>query len=437
MKCFIDIGIDVTLIEIIPEDNISEDKYLFPDLNYKYGYENYIEKEIFIGGYSNIDKNKKKQAYYAFGKILGVENKNRNFIHNLEKIEGLSGSPLININYQIIGIYYISNNQKNYGIFIGVIIEKLYSEENKINFKAKEVIQITTYKKDEINNKEKEIKTTSELEEEKNNKKLNINEKNKTNNKNTENLNNNGDKILNELEITNDNEKINDKKKKSNIIKKDEKINKNENEDKKMNVNSGINDLIPESLKKRMEDFEKNNEIIKSNEEFNFAKFGALWADKTFQDIWIDIMKIPNLFENIKNNPEYNKELEENPILKEGLKNEEFIKDIFTSHERLDFLSQLFSSLSILDPKNNKNKEEENDEIKNNENEIKNKKINDKMNDEDINNSIINHEKFLKLKNMGFKNDELIKSALILCKGNIEEAKEYIISAEHNMKNEK
>ena len=170
MKCFIDIGIDVTLIEIIPEDNISEDKYLFPDLNYKYGYENYIEKEIFIGGYSNIDKNKKKQAYYAFGKILGVENKNRNFIHNLEKIEGLSGSPLININYQIIGIYYISNNQKNYGIFIGVIIEKLYSEENKINFKAKEVIQITTYKKDEINNKEKEIKTTSELEEEKNNK---------------------------------------------------------------------------------------------------------------------------------------------------------------------------------------------------------------------------------------------------------------------------
>ena len=38
---------------------------------------------------------------------------------------------------------------------------------------------------------------------------------------------------------------------------------------------------------------------------------------------------------------------------------------------------------------------------------------------------------------MGFKNDELIKNALLLCNGNLEEAKEYIISAEHIMKNEK
>ena len=35
IKCFEDL--DVTLIEILKNDNIKEDKYLFPDLNYKNG----------------------------------------------------------------------------------------------------------------------------------------------------------------------------------------------------------------------------------------------------------------------------------------------------------------------------------------------------------------------------------------------------------------
>ena len=33
---------DVTLIEIVEEDGISEDKFLMPDLNYSYGFEIYI-----------------------------------------------------------------------------------------------------------------------------------------------------------------------------------------------------------------------------------------------------------------------------------------------------------------------------------------------------------------------------------------------------------
>ena len=32
MKSFILIDIDATLIEILPEDNIPDDKYLYPDL---------------------------------------------------------------------------------------------------------------------------------------------------------------------------------------------------------------------------------------------------------------------------------------------------------------------------------------------------------------------------------------------------------------------
>ena len=58
IKCFIDDDIDATIIEILPEDKIPGDKYMYPDLNYKIGYEQFINKDIYTGYYSNIDKNK-------------------------------------------------------------------------------------------------------------------------------------------------------------------------------------------------------------------------------------------------------------------------------------------------------------------------------------------------------------------------------------------
>ena len=48
---------------------------------------------------------------------------------------------------------------------------------------------------------------------------------------------------------------------------------------------------------------------------------------------------------------------------------------------------------------------------------------------DDINDPIIFEKKFNELKNMGFNNDNLIREALLLLKGNIEEAKEYLSSA--------
>ena len=47
---------DVTLIEIIDEDMIPEDKYLYADLNYTRGYEIYLNKNFFLAGYP-ADKN--------------------------------------------------------------------------------------------------------------------------------------------------------------------------------------------------------------------------------------------------------------------------------------------------------------------------------------------------------------------------------------------
>ena len=132
MKCFIDIGIDITLIEIIPEDIIPEDKYLFPDLNYKNGYDQYKNRIIFAGGYPNDDINKDKKQCFSPGKITQLKDKIGNFLHNCATKGGSSGSPLINLDFQVVGIHYGCNDKNtiNYGSFIGIIIDKLYIKEN-------------------------------------------------------------------------------------------------------------------------------------------------------------------------------------------------------------------------------------------------------------------------------------------------------------------
>jgi hypothetical protein len=42
---------DVTLIEIIEKDGISERKFLTPDLNYEFGYKRYLNKNFYLAGY--------------------------------------------------------------------------------------------------------------------------------------------------------------------------------------------------------------------------------------------------------------------------------------------------------------------------------------------------------------------------------------------------
>ena len=138
IKCFIDDDIDATIIEILPEDKIPGDKYMYPDLNYKIGYEQFINKDIYTGYYSNIDKNK-FDIFYFKGKIKGFQDKNnyQNFIYDCAIKNGISGSPLIDNNKRVIGINFQNNdnnNSENYGVFIGVIIDKLNQkkQENKI-----------------------------------------------------------------------------------------------------------------------------------------------------------------------------------------------------------------------------------------------------------------------------------------------------------------
>ena len=98
IECFIDDDINATIIEILPEDEIPENKYLYPDLNYESGFDDYInsENDIFTGGYFKTDENK-YDIFYSKGQIIGFKNNknHQNFIHDCDTKIGLSGSPIV------------------------------------------------------------------------------------------------------------------------------------------------------------------------------------------------------------------------------------------------------------------------------------------------------------------------------------------------------
>ena len=146
IKCFIDDDIDVTIIEILPEDDIPEDKYLYPDLIYKNWFHIYIdEKIIFTSGYPHIDKYK-VEKHFSGGEIRGIKYNNDNnyhFFYNCSTKEVSSGSPLINANQIVVGIHYGYNKKKTlkYGVFVWAIIDILLNKckKNEINFNSKTV----------------------------------------------------------------------------------------------------------------------------------------------------------------------------------------------------------------------------------------------------------------------------------------------------------
>ena len=57
---------DVTMIEILQSDNILDEKYLSPDLNYKNeeGYKTYIDNSIYLAGYPHDNINEKESLYF-------------------------------------------------------------------------------------------------------------------------------------------------------------------------------------------------------------------------------------------------------------------------------------------------------------------------------------------------------------------------------------
>ena len=126
--------LDVTIIEIKDEDNIYENRFLHPDLNYKMGLEHYLNAQVYTAGYPNVEIHK-GDKHYSAGFIKQIYSNGYVFAHTCDTKEGSSGGPIINYDKLVIGIHFGSIEEKkvNVGTFIGKIINELLLEEKKIN----------------------------------------------------------------------------------------------------------------------------------------------------------------------------------------------------------------------------------------------------------------------------------------------------------------
>ena len=122
--------IDITLIEIIESDHIPNDKYLFPDYNYKNGFEYYKDKSFYMAGYPKFS-GKKVERCICSGKINEIDE--FQFEHTLDSRSSSSGSPICLIdNKCIVGIHKGGDLYKpiNYGTFLGIVLDKLQNDES-------------------------------------------------------------------------------------------------------------------------------------------------------------------------------------------------------------------------------------------------------------------------------------------------------------------
>ena len=116
---------DITLIEIIKEDYISEDKYLNIDLNYENGYNTYKNKKFYLVGFQQ-DSNEK---FISTGIITQITNYKFNYTSSA-KIDSLC-SPICDEKCHVIGVhnYWDGNKNINIGTFILQIINNLKIDE--------------------------------------------------------------------------------------------------------------------------------------------------------------------------------------------------------------------------------------------------------------------------------------------------------------------
>lgn len=129
---------DITIIEIIESDEIPEDKFLSPDLNYSSGYNNYLREKIIVAGYP-IDK-KYEGRHISSGEIIGIINEFE-LKHNADTKIGSSGSPICSFEKQyVIGIHKQGDmkDKCNYGTFIGSVLDELQATQISDSIKNKE-----------------------------------------------------------------------------------------------------------------------------------------------------------------------------------------------------------------------------------------------------------------------------------------------------------
>ena len=129
--------LNITLIEILDSDNISKDKFLLPDLNYKKGFEIYLYKSYYIAGFEK--NNNKIEKFISSCEIkydCCFTSKQYEFIHNINKGPEACGSLICSKNnFNIIGINKEGINL-NLGSFIGQVLDCLDNSRRNIEVRG-------------------------------------------------------------------------------------------------------------------------------------------------------------------------------------------------------------------------------------------------------------------------------------------------------------
>ena len=268
------------MIQILKEDNISEDKFLLPDFKYLKEMSGYLNKQIYIGGYPNT-KTHKKEKHFSSGVIKGFRLNNTRFFHSSDTRGGSSVSPIINTDKEVVGMHNGAYQKLNLGTFIGSIFNQIAKEEN------------------------------------------------------IEKINDNNNTYKN-------NDKENNNKEENNEIKNvEQKANKDEDEDEKeqpkedtknntFNQNSYINNLI-------------NSSPILTLSQENMATFGNLLANQNYINYVKNYYSNPNVREGLKNDKNFQALLEINPAMKMIYDKPELIDKIFTQEMCNDISNALIN----------------------------------------------------------------------------------------------
>ena len=137
MKSFKDMGLDITIIEILEEDNISKDYFLYPELEEKKD-EEFIDSSIFIPQYPCGN-----ELMNAKGKIKHINK--YEFTHLANTDHGSSGSPIFLENsIRVLGIHKEGSirRNENYGDFIYPVINiiKKTAKKNRNIDKNKNIL---------------------------------------------------------------------------------------------------------------------------------------------------------------------------------------------------------------------------------------------------------------------------------------------------------
>ena len=115
--------IDITVVEILEEDNVKEDNFLLPNLYYINGYNDFLNQKIYIPQFP-----KGGNLQHSSGYIIEISKISFEFSHSASTDKGSSGSPIFfeGTNF-VIGIHKQGNSAKNqnYANFIGPVITTL------------------------------------------------------------------------------------------------------------------------------------------------------------------------------------------------------------------------------------------------------------------------------------------------------------------------